>query len=264
MRAEVLEELVHASRPPSAGLARRALRLGYAPGVPVRLVAIEIVSGTSGSDALHHDVREVLERDATARGTGPAMTYERTGRIVAALPGEADCDDAAVHLHDQLTAVGWSVAMGVGRASTDLVSARSEAFACLELTRKAGATAIVDAARLGPLRFMLDEPDLASGVAVVRERLTPLVGADRNGDGSLLETARAYADADGHQRTTTARCGIHVNTLKYRLARIEELVGYSLRDPERRYALRLAFLLLDLLQTLGLKPLDSRSDGDAR
>jgi DNA-binding PucR family transcriptional regulator len=219
------------------------------------LAAITTLGDTTDGDRIHQAVREIIDEDAAAHGVQPALSYHRGARTVAALPVRAEEEDAPMRLHEHLRARGWEPAIGVSCESTDLVAARAEAFACLDLALEAGAAVLVDGARLGPLRFMLDAPDCASATRLVHERLGALVVAEGRSRAPLLDTTRVYVEADGHQQIVARRCGIHVNTLKYRLARIEEILGYTVRDADRRFGLRVAFTLLDLLESLRLDPL---------
>ena len=49
------------------------------------------------------------------------------------------------------------------------------------------------------------------------------------------------------QRRAAARCFIHVNTVVYRINRIEQLLGRSLDDPSAVFDLTLALRILDVL-----------------
>jgi DNA-binding PucR family transcriptional regulator len=58
---------------------------------------------------------------------------------------------------------------------------------------------------------------------------------------------RAYLEEDRVQRRVAARCFIHVNTVVYRVRRIEELLGVDLADPSVVFDLTLALRIRDLL-----------------
>lgn len=61
--------------------------------------------------------------------------------------------------------------------------------------------------------------------------------------GGLLETADAIIDAGGALESAARRIPVHVNTLRYRLDRIQELTGYNVRDPHERFAVQVALVL---------------------
>jgi purine catabolism regulator len=77
--------------------------------------------------------------------------------------------------------------------------------------------------------------------------LRPLVEHDRVHGGELVATLRAYIAEDRVQRRVAARCFIHVNTVVYRVHKIEELLGIDLGDPATVFDVTLALRILDLL-----------------
>jgi purine catabolism regulator len=58
---------------------------------------------------------------------------------------------------------------------------------------------------------------------------------------------RVYLEEDRVQRRAAARCYIHVNTIVYRINRIEQLLDRSLDDPSTVFDLTLALRVLDVL-----------------
>jgi DNA-binding PucR family transcriptional regulator len=69
-------------------------------------------------------------------------------------------------------------------------------------------------------------------------------------DTSTLEmksTLNHYFNHFGHQQQTADAMGIHRNTLRYRLNRIEQRLGYSLQDSFLRLNLQNALLIEQIL-----------------
>ena len=56
-----------------------------------------------------------------------------------------------------------------------------------------------------------------------------------------------YLEEDRVQRRAAARCFVHVNTVVYRVRRIEELLGVDLGDPSTVFDITLALRIVDLL-----------------
>lgn len=263
LRAELLEELIDGASAPRPGTALRAGRLGHDIDVPICVAAIEGLDGRM-RDRVPRAVCELLDEDSAASREPARLTYNVGERTIVAIPATAeDGVVAAAGLHRRLGLRGLRVAIGISRPSTDARAARDEAVACLTLALQAAEPVMVDGARIGPLRFMLDAPDWTHAMTDVRRCLGPLLAAEGRHRAPLLETTRAYVEADGHQQLVATRCEIHLNTLKYRLTRIEQLLGYSLRDTDRRFELRLAFALLDLLDTVGLDGLVHEAETNA-
>ena len=58
-----------------------------------------------------------------------------------------------------------------------------------------------------------------------------------------VETLRAYLDAWGDMAQAARRCGVHVNTMRYRVRKIVELSGLELDDPDERLVTELQLRL---------------------
>jgi DNA-binding PucR family transcriptional regulator len=85
-----------------------------------------------------------------------------------------------------------------------------------------------------------DRPDLR--LPGVQE----LVAHDRERGKAYLGTLRAYLDASGSIPEAAAALGVHVNTMRYRLERIQEISGLNLKDPQERLVLAVELLVRDL------------------
>jgi DNA-binding PucR family transcriptional regulator len=75
---------------------------------------------------------------------------------------------------------------------------------------------------------------LTSHADATARRLIPasierFVSEDLADGGALLDTLRAYAEADLNAKQASERLGIHVNTAHYRLGKIAERTGTDLR-----------------------------------
>ncbi|AKX95587.1 transcriptional regulator [Moorella thermoacetica] len=65
----------------------------------------------------------------------------------------------------------------------------------------------------------------------------------------LLETLRVYLECQGNVMASAAKLYIHRNTMRYRLQRIEELLGRDLDSPDERLALWLALKARGLIRS---------------
>jgi sugar diacid utilization regulator len=70
--------------------------------------------------------------------------------------------------------------------------------------------------------------------------LGPLIAYDAQRGTSLIATLDAYLAEGGAFRATARRLGIHLNTLRGRLDRVEQLAGVDPRDPKIRLDLQIA------------------------
>jgi sugar diacid utilization regulator/putative methionine-R-sulfoxide reductase with GAF domain len=267
LQGDLLSELLDADGPLAPSLAARARRHGVDLARAHRIVAVR--SPDAVADDLLALVRRVTGRSLLARDA--ALVCVRGEHVVlAARDGQEEravrAIAAAAERGGARIAVGVSAAAsgrrgdGGGHAPDEiavaghpgLVSAHREAVACahLSLTRGDG---VVRADQLGPLRFLLDAPDVAQVRAVVHEQLGPL--AAHTGRADLLATLRAFVAADGNVAETARACFVHKNTLRYRLRRIAEVLGRDPADPDAKFHLRMAFDLVDLFASMGIEVL---------
>jgi PucR C-terminal helix-turn-helix domain len=75
---------------------------------------------------------------------------------------------------------------------------------------------------------------------LVRRRLAPLEDVPATTRERLLETLRAWLDAHGEARPAAAALHVHVQTVRYRLGQLRDLLGDTLDDPRGRLELALA------------------------
>jgi sugar diacid utilization regulator len=80
--------------------------------------------------------------------------------------------------------------------------------------------------------------ELATDLAA--RRLAPLDGVPEATRARLLETLAAWLDAHGEARPAAAALHVHVQTVRYRLGQLRDLLGDALDDPQARLELALA------------------------
>ena len=88
--------------------------------------------------------------------------------------------------------------------------------------------------------------DSAALADLVEAVLEPL-RATRTGPGVLLDTLSAYFKAGGVATFAAERLHVGVRTVTYRLQRVKELTGYSVRDPRQGFTLQVAVFGAGLL-----------------
>ena len=91
------------------------------------------------------------------------------------------------------------------------------------------------------LATLLLAADPALGAELAAARLAPLEGLTRAASASAWRpTLRAWLDRPGQVQAVAAALGVHPQTVRYRMARLRELFGERLEDPEARFELGLA------------------------
>ncbi|MDQ2737544.1 MAG: helix-turn-helix domain-containing protein, partial [Actinomycetota bacterium] len=76
--------------------------------------------------------------------------------------------------------------------------------------------------------------------------LPVLAEHDRRNGTRYLDTLRAYFDAFGDVRQAARHLRVHVNTVRYRLQKLQDLTGLRLDDADQRLLMMLQLRLLQL------------------
>jgi len=72
---------------------------------------------------------------------------------------------------------------------------------------------------------------------------------DKANDSELYETLKIYLEESCNMSMVTERMFIHRNTVKYRIKRIEEILGYDISNVNRQFNLRLAYKIRKYLDS---------------
>jgi purine catabolism regulator len=100
---------------------------------------------------------------------------------------------------------------------------------------------------LGLFRFVPTSESAATLRAFCEDMLGPLLAHDRGTSGRLVETLRVFLAQNQNHAEAARVLGVHYNTLRYRLARIKDIVGDLFSDPQRRLTMEVALHLYSLL-----------------
>jgi purine catabolism regulator len=137
-----------------------------------------------------------------------------------------------------------SVSLGIGnlaRSVDELARSHQEARQALRLARRAGGRAQVTSYRsLGAFRLLLEVQNREALSRFVGEVLGPLLKYAESRETPLLETLEALIAARWIRRQAARALGIHINSMNYRVERIEQISGQRLDDPEARVAIAIA------------------------
>lgn len=111
-----------------------------------------------------------------------------------------------------------------------------------------GVTTYADA---GSYRVLLAAQSADSRAAFARAVLGPVIDQDRERGTRLIPTLDAFLQDAGHWQRVSEQLHLHVNTLRYRIGRVEQLTGRQLSSFEERVNL---FIALEALRTAGGLP----------
>jgi purine catabolism regulator len=119
---------------------------------------------------------------------------------------------------------------------------------------------VADFESLGTYRLLLtlQEPDALRAFA--DSVLAPLDGYDREHDGELLPSLRAFLEHNARWEAAAKDLFVHRHTLRYRMRKVEELTGRRLSSARDRMEFFLALRARDLLAAAERTP-SPGSDG---
>jgi DNA-binding PucR family transcriptional regulator len=271
LRGDLLEGLLTPGRNPEdiSRLAVRAERLGYRIPDQAWALVLEPDDERSITSFQTPPLQERLRRDlnelSQLRFPGSLAVTRATSAVVlvparAATPGSGSSDPSAADLEEFARAV-LALATGLGRrlsfsigvgnlaaSAGELARAHEEARQALRLARRGGSTGQVTSYRaLGALRLLLEVRDPEVLRRFVDETLGPVVAYGKHHRTPLLPTLEALVAQRWNQRAAGRQLQVHINTLAYRIQRIEDLLNASLDDAETRVVLSVALQAKQLL-----------------
>jgi hypothetical protein len=193
-----------------------------------------------------------------------AAGWELPGRVAAlAFDGDAservDARLAAFALVARIEGVGWAfvpdpfapgrraeleraldgAAAAIGPEVVPAETARSARRARLALGLESAGSGELIVADDHLLDLILGRDEELSR-ELAQRRLAPLDALPSSARERLLDTLRAWLDAHGEARPAAAALHVHVQTVRYRLGQLRDLLGDSLDDPDARLELALA------------------------
>lgn len=161
----------------------------------------------------------------------------RPDHVIVVIGG--DEDPAA--LHRVAREAAGECALGVGsrcEALADASRSYERALQALEVARiRSG---IICHEELGLLGVLLAAGDRDALDDYLQRWLDRLLSHERQHGGQLFYTLTAYLETGGSLAAAADRLHVHVNTVKYRLKRVEQITGTDLSDQDVRFQLRVA------------------------
>ncbi|MFD3973569.1 PucR family transcriptional regulator [Streptomyces cyaneofuscatus] len=220
-----------------------AIALVPLPAVPASLPETAGGPTDNAANADDHDP----DHAANAAGTAEAPETGKGPEAGKASPtDEAPAQDPALHADALLASVREPLSAGLaddGRLTLGVSAAVHSAEGLRGALEEARHARRVAAARPGRV-CAAGHHELASHVlllpfvpddvrrAFTARLLDPLRDYDRRHRAELIETLEAFLDCDGSWTRCAARLHLHVNTLRYRVGRIEQLTGRDLSRLE--------------------------------
>jgi hypothetical protein len=226
----IIDSLINGE--PDSTLVSRASTVGW----PVNAPACVVIGGalsTEGIAALRQATRKAgLNVLAAAHGT----------KLVAVLAGESlnsslDVLATVESLKDHFAPGRIIISSLADSLATARVSA-SEALAGAEAEIGfQGPLQVIEAAALLPERALNGDP-LAKN-QLINSIYLPLLAAG----GDLLETTTSFFEHGSSIEASARALYVHANTIRYRIKRVQEVIGYSPTNPREAYCIQIALTL---------------------
>ncbi|HKE53083.1 MAG TPA: helix-turn-helix domain-containing protein, partial [Actinomycetes bacterium] len=206
------------------------------------------------------EIRRAQERLAAAWVAALRARDPRTAvvgysqEVVALVAGTTDPVEAARQLAAtvtaDLTASKHSFSVGVSRVvghSRALPDAYEQARQALRVGKKMhGRGTVVSFDELGVYRLLSLVPDGAELRSFVRETLGQLADSDDAETKDLRRTLQVLLDTNLNVAETARILHYHYNTLRYRIGKLERMLGPFTADPHLRLNLALALQVIQM------------------
>ncbi|WP_294735976.1 helix-turn-helix domain-containing protein [uncultured Pseudomonas sp.] len=242
-QTELLFEVLEGRWRDADDIQQRAQRLGISFSTPQQMIIIDYGAKAREAKNLHHNVARILQR----AGMQATVIIVDNG-LVCLVPAQGErlskikrqiADDLAHYLG----AEPILLASGVCRVLADYPAAWERCRRLIEIARSFGRSGPISDQDFGPIPIFV----AAVGGEDIRTFVNDSVGAmlahDRKHQTPYLETLTAYLRESCRSQACADAMGVHVTTLRYRLARIQELFGIDVETPEKRFATELAIHL---------------------
>jgi len=102
---------------------------------------------------------------------------------------------------------------------------------------------------LGIYKFLIPIMDSQHVKSYVSDFIDPILNHDRNTESQLLKTAQGYIAMNGELKKTADQLFQHVNTVRYRINKIKELLCFNNDDPNFYEELFIAIKVYELQQS---------------
>ncbi len=244
-------------RPQDEQVAReRAMRLGYNPLVSYRvLVLIAVESDAQAAERAESTAqrRRLLETlaELCARRSADVFAAVRADELVALVPEAAAPRELGRTALQQAAALlpAWQVTVGIGGPCGSAGAiARSYAQA-----RRALATAqrfgnqgdVVAFEDLGVYRLLFHVTDPAELSGFIDQVLGPLIDYDQRHNADFVHTLGTFLAHNGNLQATARELSLHVNSVTYRMQRIQAIAGMDLEQSEDRLLAQVALKIIN-------------------
>ncbi|MDX6723482.1 MAG: hypothetical protein QOD73_1886, partial [Solirubrobacteraceae bacterium] len=245
LRRGVLEELFGGQYVDEL-VVRRSADLGFDLRRPARVYAIE-AAGADPSAAELQALHDVTMACAERMGRQHLVALDGSTVIAAVDDGTGDApapfeDAVRAALSAELRHLGVNIGAGTQCTSlADYRTSHASARRGVELMRLVGDPGgTLSFRRAGVEQMLLRSNEPEAIVEFITRFVEPLDRYDAGHTAHLRSTLEAYYEAGGRLEPAARALHIHVSTLRYRLGRVEQLLGVDPREGDARLDLEVA------------------------
>ena len=250
-QSELFFEVVERRWRDAGDVTQRAARLGLDFGVPQQMIVVDFPEKAKafggGSVDVEHTLSRIMQQASVQAGL---VAIE--GGVVCLVPHEAGsrqerrmklmrriADELARYFDEAPIVVAGSLCA----ALEDYPAAWERCSRMIRIGRSFGLTGALSTQDFGPLPMLVSAADVGDVRSFVSESIGAIAEHDRENGTPYLETLSAFLEEGCRGQACADRLGLHVTTLRYRLARMQELFGIDVETPERRFSVELAIRL---------------------
>jgi purine catabolism regulator len=250
-QSELFFEVVERRWRNAADVTQRAARLGLDFSAPQQMIVVDFPEKAKafggGSVDVEHTLSRIMQQAALQAGL-----VAIDGGVVCLVPHDADrkqdrttklmrriADELGRYFDEEPIVVAGNRCAGL----EDYPAAWERCGRMIRIGRSFGLTGALSTQDFGPLPMLVSAADVGDVRSFVRESIGTIAEHDRENGTPYLETLSSYLEEGCRSQACADRMGLHVTTLRYRLARIQELFGIDVETPEKRFSVELAIRL---------------------
>ncbi|SEF54454.1 helix-turn-helix domain-containing protein [Bosea lathyri] len=253
---ELFFEIVERRWRDAEDVLQRGRRLGLALGAPARMVVVDFPDMPLLPADIAVDSHHAVTRLARQQNVQASVVAVGSG-LVCLLPGNEEGDlDRVTRLARRMVetlrhSFNREPIVVLGGLCEGLDTYPKEWERCwrmIRIARAFGRTGTLSASDFGPMPMLIGAAESADVRSFVDGSIGIVVAHDRKHDTPYLETLAAYLREGCRAQACADAMGLHVTTLRYRLARIQDLFGIDPETPDRRFAIELAIRLHGVIE----------------
>ena len=239
--------------------------LGWDIGRPMVVVVAESDPSSTPAQLAPEELRPLQERFATAwaqvvrqrDARAPVVGFSQEVVAILGVPEDATSESITRTVRDLVRHVSGDGGGGRRSFSTGIsrpISSPDELPGAYEQARKAvsvgrqmsGPSALTHFDGLGIFRLLTLVPDTAELRSFAAEALGELIANDTPENADLRLTLSVLLDTNLNVAETARILHFHYNTLRYRIVKLERMLGPFTTDPNLRLTLSLALLVVQM------------------